>query len=452
MQDYDTGQIAQAKLLQQNAAAIVASVDSAIKKSIFEPSAYLASGAYVDARAISFILINGCGGTGGWFIPKLGKILKDAAQKNMLADKVTLLFCDGDTVANKNIIRQNFIERDIGQNKAKVFATRYSILFPDCVEVAYVDKYVSNEGIIKTYPEVLRNKFVDIATLPMFQREGFRNDPTFLILNFVDNAISRRIIHVGAMRGVSGTNSSAIVVDAGNNAYNGQVSTSLYFSNSHYSRNHFTSNPYAYYARNPEEVFDNEFVKLENCADADLAANNPDQLFNANDMSATITANLINTLFAENRVHYALTKFVTGKNITVENSLPYGYVKIGTAYHPSEMINFNNFSETLLHTLTNSNSRNLYIGNHINVNDRIMRDSYYYAFRNSRISELQISNIARSIGEFYTQTKECLFRNTVDHTVASECIRSGYNITNKIIKFDDYINAKKESELLKKAA
>ncbi len=93
-----------------------------------------------------------------------------------------------------------------------------------------------------------------------------------------------------------------------------------------------------------------------------------------------------------------------------------------------------------------------YIGNHINVNDRIMRDSYYYAFRNSRISELQISNIARSIGEFYTQTKECLFRNTVDHTVASECIRSGYNITNKIIKFDDYINAKKESELLKKAA
>ena len=61
MQDYDTGQIAQAKLLQQNAAAIVASVDSAIKKSIFEPSAYLASGAYVDTIAMgSWFITTGC--------------------------------------------------------------------------------------------------------------------------------------------------------------------------------------------------------------------------------------------------------------------------------------------------------------------------------------------------------------------------------------------------------
>lgn len=326
-----------AKSIVSNASNFNAALHEVVEKSIFNPNMYINSGIDVIPDRITHIVINGCGGTGGWFIPKLGKILRDAAQKQKLGDKLSVLFCDGDTVSYKNIIRQNFIERDIGENKAKVLANRYSVLFPDCVEIGYIDKYVSHSNIIEAYPAVLRDKFVDINKISPFEYVsqsggiGRVKNEFVLIFNFVDNAISRRIIHSAAhLCSQRNGYRTYLVIDAGNNLYNGQVSTSYY----HLSRSDiFTSNPYSYYARNPDEIYDNEFVKLENCADADLAINNPEQLFNANDMSATVTANLVNNIFADGKVHYALTKFVTGKNISVQNTLPYVNLRIN---------NFNN--------------------------------------------------------------------------------------------------------------
>lgn len=42
----------------------------------------------------------------------------------------------------KNISRQNFIEQDIGQNKAEVLATRYSTAFD--LDIAYCADYITN--------------------------------------------------------------------------------------------------------------------------------------------------------------------------------------------------------------------------------------------------------------------------------------------------------------------
>lgn len=47
-------------------------------------------------------------------------------RKNLITKDFTLALVDGDTVEPKNLIRQNFIEQDIGKNKAAVMADRYS--------------------------------------------------------------------------------------------------------------------------------------------------------------------------------------------------------------------------------------------------------------------------------------------------------------------------------------
>ncbi len=298
------------------------SLHSSIRKQLSNPftkPAGFMDGYPFEATNITDIVINGCGGTGGWFIPKLAKIMLDASMKKRLAPNINLYLIDGDTVADKNIIRQNFIQRDVGKNKAEVLANRYAPIFPPGVTVNFVDKFLTNEVIYNSYDQVIRGKFAQIHELPAFANRTSNADfSSILVINFVDNAISRRLIHNCAMHN---TNRFCLVVDAGNNLYNGQVNLSLY-------QNGRLQLPSNYYLRNFDEIKDNENVKLDNCADADLAINNPEQLFNANDMSATITGNIINDMFATSMLTYGLVKFVTGKTMAIQNLFPLSFVNL----------------------------------------------------------------------------------------------------------------------------
>ena len=58
------------------------------------------------------ILIIGAGGTGGYVIPHLYRIAYASGRK------CQIIIADGDIVERKNLIRQNFAECDIGNNKA----------------------------------------------------------------------------------------------------------------------------------------------------------------------------------------------------------------------------------------------------------------------------------------------------------------------------------------------
>ena len=84
------------------------------------------------------ILIIGAGGTGGYVIPHLYRI-------GFAADRpVRILVCDGDVVEGKNLIRQNFVEQDIGRNKAQVMAERYSAAFG--IECEYIPRFVEDNN------------------------------------------------------------------------------------------------------------------------------------------------------------------------------------------------------------------------------------------------------------------------------------------------------------------
>ncbi len=352
------------------------------KENIFtDPTANLiVDGLVVQSKFIRNIVINGCGGTGGWFIPKLAKILIDANLKGKLAENITIYFCDGDTVAQKNLIRQNFILKDVGKNKAEVLANRYATIFPENVNIVFVDKYVANKQIIDSYDPIIATKFVDIATLPfdkmILERE--HSHYTNLIFNFVDNAISRRCIHAFLYN----AKTHSIVFDAGNNLYNGQVIVSKYYGNDF---NHQL--PSNYYLNNLQELEDNEFIKLDNCADDDLPQNNPEQMFNVNDFSATVTANIANNLFANSKIYHGVTRFVTGKSISIKTEMPFYDFNVDHREQPrlSMSTGCYHFARNSLHLLRNNGySGNLYhiVSNLENIFGISIRSGYQASFQN----------------------------------------------------------------------
>jgi len=123
------------------------------------------------------VLVVGCGGTGGYIIRDIARAMKHIP--------FTLDIQDGDKVEHKNLIRQNFLEQDIGRNKAEVLAERYSAGYG--VEISYKQTYL---------------------------KYTTSNNQYAIIISAVDNNATRQIIR--------NTNHN-IWIDVGNELSNGQA-------------------------------------------------------------------------------------------------------------------------------------------------------------------------------------------------------------------------------------
>lgn len=76
----------------------------------------------------SAIYIVGCGGTGSRLVPLVAQMVKTvvrATNPRGWVESLPILLIDDDKVEDKNLIRQNFIQQDVGQYKSVVLATRY---------------------------------------------------------------------------------------------------------------------------------------------------------------------------------------------------------------------------------------------------------------------------------------------------------------------------------------
>lgn len=78
-----------------------------------------------DYRYVQFILV-GCGGTGGFLSPSLARLI---LALNQGGKRAFATFVDADNVESKNIPRQNFVQAEMGFNKAQVLARRYSLAY-----------------------------------------------------------------------------------------------------------------------------------------------------------------------------------------------------------------------------------------------------------------------------------------------------------------------------------
>lgn len=142
----------------------------------------------------------GCGGTGSHLLPNILQYACSAAKKDKIRPPEVVVI-DGDTVEDKNLVRQRFSSTDLGSNKAEALARRYSSVF---------------EIKIKAYGQFLRtaselSKLIDTHVL---------SSGPIILLGAVDNHRARAIIWE-AFHSVK--NREVWWVDAGNEAMHGQV-------------------------------------------------------------------------------------------------------------------------------------------------------------------------------------------------------------------------------------
>lgn len=146
-------------------------------------------------RPVTIVII-GAGGTGGYVIPHLYRIAFTSEHP------CRIIIADGDIVERKNLIRQNFAECDIGENKAEVMAERYSEVFG--IETEYIPDFIESE-----------EQLCDLLDV-----KGGWNEPKpiGILIGAVDNNRSRVMCH-----NVFQKLDDIIYIDAGNGEYTGQV-------------------------------------------------------------------------------------------------------------------------------------------------------------------------------------------------------------------------------------
>lgn len=139
------------------------------------------------------IIVVGCGGTGGYLVPHLARLLSQHQDRTI---RLTLL--DGDIVERKNLQRQNFITADLGKPKAQVLAERYSAALG--ISIAHVNSYLKDVSVL----EDLSDPYHDIGST--------------VVIGCVDNHRTRQIIAQWFRRHIG-----RFWIDAGNEEMHGQV-------------------------------------------------------------------------------------------------------------------------------------------------------------------------------------------------------------------------------------
>ena len=300
---------------------------------------------------ISEIVVVGCGGTGSWLLPKLVKTINDGIRKSIIRKDVKLILIDGDIVEEKNLVRQNFIEQDIGQNKAEVMASRYGPHLINENGAIFIDKYIADSERYEKLTaedkdfyfdfEEMYTLFLERYSIPSAQR-GMKYSR--VVFNLVDNNIARQTLHK-IVSGMIDNDYKTYVIDVGNDMYNGQAFTSMYSNSNPYSESMFKVNNEfsliingipdinslvsfyfslyeSFFARKEEEYYADDNVSLYSCAEADVDIMNQDQLLVANDIAASLAHSwLISYMMrltgASNKLLPQYTSFVCGTNLNV---------------------------------------------------------------------------------------------------------------------------------------
>ena len=262
------------------------------------------------------IVVLGCGGTGSWLIPKIVKTMNDLHRKNILRDKSKLILVDGDTVEPKNLIRQNFIESDIGSNKAEAMAMRYGPHLKSDIEVVYFDKYITNKKNL--YAGVDSNKFMNINILVELMAKSSNGGDT-IIFNLVDNQNARRVLHGSIGKFIVSNRLSRsdifIVVDVGNEDTYGQLYATLYET---IGMNYILTKD-TFFDFSPETIDKEEEVSIYSCAEADVDVEKEDQFLIANDTAANVAHNWLASYFSSPYMIPQLIRFTC---------IPTPYVKV----------------------------------------------------------------------------------------------------------------------------
>ncbi|MCI9391248.1 MAG: hypothetical protein HFF65_02465 [Oscillospiraceae bacterium] len=221
-------------------------------------------------RPVKIVMI-GAGGTGGHIAPHLYRLLY------ALERPVQFVICDGDIVEEKNLVRQNFTKADLGLNKARVVAERYSNVFG--LETSYVPDFIENA-----------EKLEELIAPRSWRTGRFVTDPKtyvqtpetiselVILIGAVDNNRSRQLCHEVFLR-----TKELVYIDSGNGEYTGQVVCGIRRGGKTIYKPVGALYPDM---AQPDDLFPSEV----SCADASLSA---PQTIAANLMAATAVVTII---------------------------------------------------------------------------------------------------------------------------------------------------------------
>ena len=152
-------------------------------------------------RPVKVVML-GAGGTGGYVAPYVFRLL------HMLDRPARFVVCDGDIVEPKNLDRQNFAPADLGENKARVLAERYSTVLG--METEYVPNF------IEKLPDLM--ELIEPKEWELNPYSTKRAKEMVLLLGCVDNNKTRQLCHQAFHQ-----SEELIYIDSGNGKYTGQV-------------------------------------------------------------------------------------------------------------------------------------------------------------------------------------------------------------------------------------
>lgn len=147
-----------------------------------------------DPDRLARIVVVGAGGTGSYVTGQLCALLNGLKARGRSIPAV--LVVDGDTVEQKNLVRQYFLECDVGRNKASVLAERYARAYG--LAVGAHPRYLDSPA--------------ELSTLAS-PTSGYGYSYSVFV-GCVDNAATRRLLHEGLQERYK----NVVYIDAGNEA------------------------------------------------------------------------------------------------------------------------------------------------------------------------------------------------------------------------------------------
>ena len=150
----------------------------------------------LQLEKLKSIIIVGVGGTGGYLLQQLARLLYGLKEQGNSVPSVLLI--DGDLVESKNLRRQYFLPQDIGKNKASVLAERYSRAYG--LDIGAYPHYLAEETDFRRIFEMNHYSSTQSVTDP------------YVWIGCVDNAATRKLIHERLHQHFS----NVVYIDSGN--------------------------------------------------------------------------------------------------------------------------------------------------------------------------------------------------------------------------------------------
>ncbi len=231
------------------------------------------------------IIMLGAGGTGSYIAMHLYRLA------HCLERPVRIIIADGDSVEEKNLVRQHFTRADLGKNKAQILAERYATAFG--MKAEYIPDFIEDREHLQKLitPDCVRMPRLYIGLPEMV-----------ILIGAVDNNKSRRLCNE-----VFYSEKDIIYIDSGNGEFSGQIVCGI-------RRNGKTM--YKPVGQIYPDVLEDtdKFPSELSCAEASVSA---PQTIAANMTAATIVVTMLYNILALGDIRVKMAPFST-KTLNVQ--------------------------------------------------------------------------------------------------------------------------------------